>query len=270
VPIPSIRSIPAVPPIRARRVPDPAFWGPEPRPVRRRARAAPPDAPSVPDWWITLVDRLRDSRIEVGVGVIAIVLIAAVAGIVWYRAGVAGGDAPPRVPGADATTAPRESVEERDPQAENATSSRRSGATGPTVVVHVAGAVAKPGVLLMPAGARVIDAVEGAGGALPDADLDRVNLAAKLVDGQRIVVVKVGAFPATGAAGAIDDPGALIDLNSATIAQLETLPGIGPSLAGAIVTERERRGGFRSVNELREVRGIGEARFADLRDRVTV
>ena len=63
---------------------------------------------------------------------------------------------------------------------------------------------------------------------------------------------------------------AVIDLNNATSAQLETLPGIGPSLAGAIIAERERRGGFRSVNELREVRGIGEKRFADLRDRVMV
>jgi competence protein ComEA len=101
-----------------------------------------------------------------------------------------------------------------------------------------------------------------------------LNLAAKLVDGQRILVTRVGqAAPVGDPAGAgAADPGsgALIDLNNATSAQLETLPGIGPSLAGAIIAERDRRGGFRSVNELREVRGIGEKRFADLRDLVMV
>ena len=137
---------------------------------------------------------------------------------------------------------------------------------------HVAGAVARPGVLRMPEGARVIDAVEGAGGAVPTADLDRLNLAARLTDGQRILVLEVGAAPVAGipGTGSAPDPGALLDLNAATQAQLEELPGIGPALAGAILAERDRRGGFRSVNELREVRGIGEARFADLRARVTV
>jgi competence protein ComEA len=148
-------------------------------------------------------------------------------------------------------------------------------AAGATVTVHVAGAVKTPGVIALPVGARVIDAVEGAGGGLPDADLDHLNLAAKLVDGQRILVTKIGQVaPAgeldagSGAGGA--EASAPIDLNNATSAQLETLPGIGPALAGAIIAERDRRGGFRSVNELREVRGIGEKRFGDLRDRVMV
>jgi len=135
--------------------------------------------------------------------------------------------------------------------------------------------VKTPGVLALPVGARVIDALEGAGGGLPDADLDHLNLAAKLVDGQRILVTKIGQSATAGevaTGGGATDPesGSLIDLNSATSAQLETLPGIGPALAGAIIAERDRRGGFRSVNELREVRGIGEKRFAELRDRVMV
>jgi len=143
------------------------------------------------------------------------------------------------------------------------------------VTVHVAGAVKTPGVIALPVGARVIDAVEGAGGGLADADLDHLNLAAKLVDGQRILVTKIGQVPpaadvGTGGAGGDPGSGAVLDLNNATSAQLETLPGIGPALAGAIIAERDRRGGFRSVNELREVRGIGEKRFADLRDRVMV
>ena len=79
-----------------------------------------------------------------------------------------------------------------------------------------------------------------------------------------------GSSTASGSGGGSADPSGLVNLNSATQAELEALPGIGPSLAGAIVTERERRGGFRSVNELRDVRGIGEKRFADLKDKVTI
>ena len=74
----------------------------------------------------------------------------------------------------------------------------------------------------------------------------------------------------SGSGGGSADPSGLVNLNSATQAELEALPGIGPSLAGSIIAERERRGGFRSVNELRDVRGIGEKRFADLKDKVTI
>jgi competence protein ComEA len=124
----------------------------------------------------------------------------------------------------------------------------------------------------------VIDAIEAAGGGVPDADLNRLNLAAKVADGQRILVQRVSeAAPAgpsaggsSGAGGGAADPSGLVNLNSATQPELEALPGIGPTLAEAIIAERERRGGFRSVNELRDVRGIGEKRFADLKDKVTI
>ena len=226
------------------------------------------------------MERVRSTRLELGIGVVAVVVVALVAGVVWYRMGADGGAPPVRErTRAGSTRAPE--VDRSEPVAVPAgatpvtvtTSATAASHRGATVVVHVAGAVARPGVLLMPEGARVIDAVEGAGGATPEADLDRLNLAARLADGQRILVVKVGATAVAdpGAAGDPSaDPGALIDLNSATSAQLESLPGIGPALAGAILAERDRRGGFRSINELREVRGIGEARFADLRERVTV
>jgi competence protein ComEA len=273
---------------RAPEAPDPEFWGHEPRAVRRSRRAVADEPPvALPRWWSALVDRARDARLEVGIGVVVVALVAVVAGVVWYRMGVAGGDAP--AAGASARVSERTRAGSRAPATPPSTVRVPTGATvvtpttaaavttrGAKVVVHVAGAVAKPGVLLMPAGARVIDAVEGAGGAAPDADLDRLNLAAKLVDGQRILVARVGAPVATDPGGtsaggpASGDPAALIDLNAATSAQLEELPGIGPALAAAILAERDRRGGFRSVNELREVRGIGEGRFADLRDRVTV
>ncbi len=143
-------------------------------------------------------------------------------------------------------------------------------------MVHVAGAVTTPGVVELAKGARVIDALEAAGGGVAGADLDRLNLAAKLVDGQRVLVQKVGDPPAPAdpsAAGSTAlgaTPAGPIDLNAATQEQLEALPGIGPTLARAILAERDRRGGFRSVNELREVRGIGERRFADLKSLVVV
>ena len=151
------------------------------------------------------------------------------------------------------------------------------------IAVHVAGAVQTPGVVELGASARVIDAVEAVGGARPDGDLDRLNLAAKLVDGTRVYVPKLGeADPgvvrrssgdAAGSGGTGDPgpaPGAKVNLNTATQAQLEELPGIGPTYAQAIIAERERRGGFTSVNELRSVRGIGDKRFADLAPLVTV
>lgn len=276
-PSPSVVPPPETPRAGAGDHPDPEFWGAEPRRVRR---ARPPEATRDRDGptWAALVDRLRSGRLEVGVAVVAVVVVALVAGVVWYRMGAGARTAP--APRADrpptsnpAPSDQRASVLPAGATAVTVTTSPAAAAhRGDTVFVHVAGAVVRPGVLLMPDGARVIDAVEGAGGATPDADLDRINLAARLVDGQRILVVRVGA-PAVGDPGAVDpaaDPGALIDLNSATSAQLESLPGIGPAIAGAIIAERDRRGGFRSVNELREVRGIGEARFADLRLRVTV
>lgn len=245
-------------------VPDPDFWGPEPRSVRRSRRAAPPRLTherSAAAWFDSLRERLRETRIEFGAGIAAIVVVALVAGVVWYRMS-AGGAAPP--------VRAVESAAAKSATAKSTTVPTR--ARGATVFVHVAGAVKTPGVLELPVGARVIDALEAAGGGLADADLDRLNLAAKVTDGQRVLVSKVGAPAAATESGASSDVSAtaVIDLNNATSAQLETLPGIGPSLAGAIISERERRGGFRSVNELREVRGIGEKRFADLRERVMV
>lgn len=147
------------------------------------------------------------------------------------------------------------------------------------VVVHVAGAVAAPGVQRLPAGARVVDAVDAAGGAAGDADLARLNLAAPLADGQQIYVLRVGeeppALPApvgaagTGAAGD-GAPVTLVDVNTASAEQLDTLPGVGPATAAAIIAHRDQNGRFSSVEQLIEVRGIGDAKLAQLRDLVTV
>lgn len=159
---------------------------------------------------------------------------------------------------------------------------------GSQLVVHVAGAVAAPGVVRLPQGSRVVDAVAAAGGLRSDAEPDRVNLAAPLSDGQRVVVPILGQpdpveLPGSGAApspgpggstpadtsvtGALGQP---VDLNTATVEQLDTLPGVGPATANAILDHRTSEGPFRSVDELIEVRGIGEAKLEALRDLVTV
>lgn len=143
-----------------------------------------------------------------------------------------------------------------------------TAAPGP-VTVHVAGAVVRPGVHRLPAGSRVVDAVEASGGLAPDADPDRINLAAELADGAQVYVPRVGEDPPTGVGVDADDAGP-IDLNTADAALLQTLPGVGPATAAAIIEHRERHGPFASVDDLLDVRGIGEAKLAALRDLVRV
>ncbi len=142
----------------------------------------------------------------------------------------------------------------------------------PEVVVHAAGALRSPGLYRLAAGARVAELVEAAGGPLDDSDLDRLNLAAPVTDGQQVYVPRRGeAVPAvTGATVGTAPPMAMVDLNTATADQLDTLPGVGPATAQAILAERVRRGRFASVEELLEVRGIGEAKLDALRDLVRV
>ncbi|GAA0399686.1 hypothetical protein GCM10009541_48520 [Micromonospora gifhornensis] len=152
------------------------------------------------------------------------------------------------------------------------------GATGEAtgeVVVAVAGKVRRPGLVRLPAGARVADAVEAAGGALPGVDVAMLNPARKVADGELILVGVAAATPAVGAAPGADPaagaaPGGRLNLNTASQSQLETLPGVGPVLARRIIEHRDEHGGFRSVSDLRQVNGIGDARYEELKDLVTV
>jgi competence protein ComEA len=145
-----------------------------------------------------------------------------------------------------------------------------------TVLVHVAGEVQQPGVYELAAGDRVIDAIEAAGGVTESADADALNYARPLVDGEQVYVPKPGEAPpaAEGAGvsggGSAGGQGGLVNLNTATSAELETLPRIGPAMAQRIIDYRDQHGGFTSVDELLEVAGIGEATYAGLKDLVTV
>jgi competence protein ComEA len=147
-----------------------------------------------------------------------------------------------------------------------------------TVVVHVAGKVRHPGVVTLPAGARVTDAIKAAGGPRPGAHLGELNLARHVVDGEQILVGVGGQQPAPavpaapgGASGsAATAPGAQLDLNAATVEQFDQLPGVGPVLAQRLVEYRTQHGGFRSVDELQDVSGIGDKKYAELKDLVRV
>jgi len=155
-----------------------------------------------------------------------------------------------------------------------------AGSTPPTLlVVHVAGAVASPGVFELTPLARVIDAVTIAGGPTADADLDGLNLAAPLADGQRVYVPHAGEVdpaavpsggPAAPAESGDDAHHGPVNVNTATAAELESLPGVGPATAAAIVDERTRNGPFASVDDLERVPGIGPAKLAALRGQVTL
>ena len=164
------------------------------------------------------------------------------------------------------------------PGAEAAGGSAAPGASpvsgGPVtgeVTVDVAGKVQRPGIAVLPAGSRVVDAIEAAGGARPRVDLSSLNLARLLVDGEQVLVgVPAPAPPAPAAVGSAPAGGALVNLNTADAAALDTLPGVGPVTAEAILSWRSEHGGFTAVDELIEVDGIGDATLAEIAPHVTV
>jgi competence protein ComEA len=142
-------------------------------------------------------------------------------------------------------------------------------------VVHVVGAVHDPGVYRLAAGQRVEDAIERAGGVTRVADLQAINLAAKVADGQQVVVPGRAASPAAGAAapaptGAGGEASGPVNLNSATAEQLDTLDGVGPATAQKILEYRTAHGGFSSIDDLAQIPGIGPKRLEALRAQVTV
>jgi competence protein ComEA len=151
-----------------------------------------------------------------------------------------------------------------------------------TLHVHAAGAVQRPGVVEVPAGARVVDVVNAAGGAAGDADLNQINLAELVTDGERIYVPRAGevvasiAGPASlgsgsgsGSSGS-KDGGGIVNINEANATELESLPGVGPATAQAILDYRSEHGRFRSVDDLLNVRGIGPAKLEQIKPHARV
>jgi competence protein ComEA len=206
---------------------------------------------------------------------IVIWLVAAAIAVVAGVRLLGGGDTAPVPVSVDG--ARRGSIDGAAPGSGGAAATTADG--GDELYVHVAGAVRKPGLVRLPPGTRVAAALERAGGPTRRAELTLVNLAARVQDGQQIVVPVVGAgaagMGAAGAAGAAGAggaegaaavPGAKLHLSSATPEQLDQVDGIGPTLAERIVQYRTEHGGFRSIEELAEVEGIGEQRLATLRD----
>jgi competence protein ComEA len=189
-----------------------------------------------------MAELLQDRRRLLVAGIVAVVVLA-LAGRVLLRPGTASAPPPIRV-------APRAAAAPRTAQ----------------LYVDVVGAVRRPGLYRVHTGARVADAVARAGGPTGKADVELVNLAALVADGEQVVVPQRGATVGAGAgAGATSAPSGPVHLNSATLEQLDALPGVGPVTAQKIVDYRTQHGGFGSVDELDAVPGIGPARLADLR-----
>ncbi len=211
---------------------------------------------------------LRKARTDPGrrgaIALVGVALLAAlaVATYVWHGRPQAQAIAPPSVVSGSASASPAS-----------------PSASATSLVVAVSGKVRRPGVVTVPAGARVIDVLKAAGGPLPGADLGLLNLARRVTDGELVAVGVPASAPgapvaAGGAAPSAGEPagGAAgpVDLNTATLAELDTLPGVGPVLAQRILDWRTQHGQFASVDQLSDVPGIGDARLAQLRDLVRV
>jgi competence protein ComEA len=212
----------------------------------------------VPSAW-------RGARVDPGrPGALALVIVAVLAAVlatiaVWRSRPVAEPAPPLAIAGAGLAATPPPAAP--------------PPVAGAALVVSVAGKVRHPGLVRLPDGSRVADAIAKAGGPLRGADLTMLNLARRVTDGEQILVGLPQPPPGPGAApGGAASPagGGKVDLNRATLEQLDALPGIGPVTAQRILDWRAKHGRFASVDQLREVEGIGERRFGQLRMQVTL
>lgn len=215
-------------------------------------------------------DDRRSVRVRVGVGAaVALAIVAAVVAVLVSATAQQGSSVDLGTP---------------VPSSVGATDAAATAMAGGRLLLHVTGAVRDPGIVDLPAGSRVLDAVAAAGGAADGADIAALNLARPVADGEQLVVPRVGDPPPAGGAGAGGVPsgsgsgsgsagsasGAPLNLNTATPAELETLPRIGPALAQRIVDWRAANGRFGAVSDLMKVSGIGQKLFDGLKDRVVV
>ncbi|MEU4093548.1 ComEA family DNA-binding protein [Streptomyces sp. NPDC026673] len=250
---------PSVPPVR-------------PPSPRRPAAPDPPGRRAGSSWRLALTERLPTwFSVRCGVepktaAALAVVLLVALAFAAHhFRTGRPRTVAVP--PTVSALPAAAQATVPGEPRAAARTPRPAPGARA-VLVVDVVGKVRKPGLRRLPAGSRVADALDAAGGALPGTDTSALNLARPLADGEQIAVGRPAAPAVAGVPGGAAATGP-VSLNTATAEQLDALPGVGPVLARHIIDYRSRRGGFTSVEQLRDVNGIGDRRFSDLRSLVT-
>src|SRR5665647_1676689 len=244
----------------------------------RHRRPAPPK-PAILTVPVALRGvRARPRRLAV-LGVMVLLLTAAV--VFGIRVAWARSSATPQPVAATAHGPPDGLVSRTVPAAFASVGAAGLPTAASVLLVHVVGQVRRPGVVRLPPGSRVLDAVRAAGGATSSADLNHLNLARPVADGEQIVVPKPGetivqgGVPGAGGAGTgsssgVGSVGGLIDLNTADAAALDSLPGVGPILAQRILDWRAQHGRFTSVDELGEVSGIGDKILAQLRPKVTV
>ena len=247
------------------------------RPDRVPGPAPVPVEPRVPGRHASR--RLRVGGLQLGpvhLAVVAVVAALAVGLAAWWavRDQARAVQVAPAVSEGEAAATPLAPVVPSDAPGGAGAADGASGAAAPgeDLVVDVAGKVRRPGIAVLPAGSRVVDALEAAGGARNGVDLTALNLARLVVDGEQILVgvptppgLVASAAPAAGATA-----GPLVNLNTASQQELETLPDVGPVTAEAIIAWRTEHGGYTAVDELLEVDGIGDATLSKLAPHVTV
>lgn len=244
----------------------------------RHARRPVPPTTRVAAWVADRLPPALQGRAQVGqvqLGALAVLVAAGLLVTAWWVYAARSHpveDAPLRpvvAPGSASEPSLAPVVEAGEGGPATGASAEQDGA----IVVDVAGEVRRPGIVVLPLGSRVVDAIEAAGGARRGVDLRTLNLARPLSDGEQVLVGALpGALGAALAPGAVAPPpgGGLVNLNTADAATLDTLPGVGPVTAAAILEWREQHGGFTSVDELLEVSGIGEKTLAELKPHITL